>query len=1064
MGGSSSGGSAHTPTEQADNLKTKQRLQIIDLITEGPIYGPVYGMKSFYQNGTPVLDSNGNANFTGVDAEWTSGTQDQAYLAGYSDVENEIGVSTELVYATPIVKTVTDADVNRVRLTVGVDSLLEQDDDGDLNYATVHMQIQIQNTAEGWDTVDNITITGKTTSQYLEAHIINAPGHTPWSFRLVRQEVDSTSTKLQNGTYFSSYTEIIDAKLSYPNSAIVGTTIDYTGQFSGIPVRTYDMKGLIVQVPSNYDPVARTYAGLWNGTFQNAWTDNPAWVYYDLVTNTRYGLGKRLGQFGCDKWSLYAVAQFCDVLVDDGFGGQEPRFTCNAYITDQRAAYDILNDLASSFRGMPIWDGLQMTVVQDRPVDPVWAYTNANVVNGTFKYASSARKARHTAIQVSWVNPDNDWASDIEYVSDDALIARYGLNVTQVTAFGCTSRGQANRVGRWILKTEQLETQTVTFDVGRDGLNNLPGDIITVADNDYAGARMGGRVIAFSGTSVTLDAPVEIAPTETAYFSYLNDAATMVKIQIVAPVSGSQITLASAPAGLRKWGIFTISKSSLATRLFRCLAITDNVDDGTYSITALQHDPNKQAEVDLGEQFDSPTTTLYGSAIPAPEHIAIDDSVANDVYQIRITWDTAKIYTGITFNLKLVRHDAGGDVVVLRANTADMQYTVGNLSLGSYSIFIRGMNAAGQLGEESEVDMTIGPPLAPSSLSLYSTNFSIKIVPVVDGVVTLGTRYQFYRGASQSEALAMANYVGQGYEFLDDGLTPLTTYWYAVRAVNNVGRSALVTGSVATKKDATDIMTVISDAIPDIEWARDLSQEVAVNTSAVGLLSDRAYLVVNNEGKISGIAISTSPGSSVVDILANWFAVTDPSTLQRKLYWDGNNNRLVVNGEVNAIAGTFQNVTIAQNCNILGTLTAAQISGGTAANSSMDLTGVSDPNGNATHVGNFYKSLIANPYVNRVLTIVGPMSIGASANGPGSLSVEIFANNVSIGSATIETPYFNAEASSANGAFGASVTVPAGTQMDIRIQVSKVDRGTMIAGPAILVACRDTGGDWSAQT
>ncbi|WP_213993877.1 phage tail protein [Sodalis sp. dw_96] len=1062
MGGSS-GGSSKTPTEQADNLKSKQRIQIIDLISEGPIFGPVDGLKSFYLNDTPVLDSNGNANFTGVDAEWTSGTQDQAYLTGYSDVENEIGVSTELVYATPIVKTVTDADVNRVRLTVGVDSLLSQDDDGDLNYATVHMQIQIQNTAETWDTVDNITITGKTTSQYLESHIINAPGHTPWSFRVVRQEVDSTSTKLQNGTYFSSYTEIIDAKLSYPNSAIVGTTIDYTGQFSGIPARTYDMKGLIVQVPSNYDPVARTYAGLWNGTFQNAWTDNPAWVFYDLVTNTRYGLGKRLGQFGCDKWALYAIAQFCDSLVDDGFGGQEPRFACNLYITDQRAAYDVLNDLASSFRGMPIWDGLQMTVVQDRPVDPVWAYTNANVTVDGFKYASSARKARHTAIQVSWVNPDNDWASDIEYVSDDSLIARYGLNVSQVTAFGCTSRGQANRVGRWILKTEQLETQTVTFDVGRDGLNNLPGDIITVADNDYAGARMGGRVIAFSGTSVTLDAPVEIAETETAYFSYLNDAAAMVKIQIAAPVSGSQITLASAPAGLRKWGIFTISKSSLATRLFRCLAITDNVDDGTYSITALQHDPNKQAEVDLGEQFDTPTTTLYGSSIPAPEHIAIDDSVANDVYQIRITWDTAKIYTGITFNLKLVRHDAGGDVVVLRANTADMQYTVGNLSLGSYSVFIRGMNAAGQLGEESEVDMTIGPPLAPSSLSLYSTNFSIKIVPVVNGVVTLGTRYQFYRGASLSEALAMANYVGQGYEFLDDGLTPLTTYWYAVRAFNNIGRSALVTGSIATKKDATDIMTVISDAIPDIEWARDLSQEVAVNTSAVGLLSDRAYLVVNNEGKVSGIAITTSPGASVVDILANYFAVTDPSTLQRKLYWDGNNNRLVIEGEVNAIAGTFQNVTIAQNCNILGTLTAAQISGGTAANSSIDLTGVSDPNGNATHTQDFHKNLMANSYVNRVLTIVGPMSIGASANGPGSLSVEIFANNVSIGSATIETPYINAEASSANGAFGAAVNVPAGTEMDITIRVSKINRGTMIAGPAIMVACRDTGSDWSAQ-
>ncbi|WP_413730782.1 host specificity protein J [Sodalis sp. RH22] len=1062
MGGSSSGSSkTESATEKPDNLKSLQQLKIIDLISEGPIYGPVDGLKSAYLNDTAVVDANGNENFTGVAMSWVSGTQDQAYLPGYSDVENEIGVSTQLVYATPIARTVTDSDVNHIRLSLGVQSLLQQNGN-ELGYATVNMLIQVQNTAGGWDTVKTVTITGKTTSQYLEAHVIDAPAHSPWSFRVSRVEVDSTSSQLQNSTYFSSYTEIIDAKLAYPNSAVIGTTIQYTGQFSGIPTRTYDMKGLIVKVPDNYDPVARTYSGIWLGTFKNAWTNNPAWVYYDLVTNTRYGLGKRLGSFGCDKWALYAIAQFCDALVDDGFGGQEPRFTCNTYITDQRQAYDVLYDLASSFRGMPVWDGLQMTVVQDRPSDPVWNYTNANVVDGTFKYASSARKARHTAIQVEWVNPNNDWASDFEYVPDDTLIGRYGLNVTKVTAFGCTSRGQANRVGRWILKTEQLETHTVTFDVAREGLNNLPGDIVTVADNGYAGARMGGRVIAFSGTSVTLDAPVEIASTETAYFSYLNASAEMVKIQINAPVSGAVITLHSAPAGLKKWGIFTISKSSLATRLFRCLAITDNVDDGTYSITALEHNPHKQAEVDEGVLFDDPTTTLYGSSIPAPEHISIDDSVANDVYQIRITWDTAKIYTGITFNLKLVRHDAGGDVVVVRANTADMEYTVGNLSLGSYTVYLRGMNAAGQLGEEAEVDMTIGPPLAPSSLSLYSTNFSIKIVPVVNGVVTLGTRYQFYRGASQSEALAMANYVGQGYEFLDDGLKPQTTYWYAVRAFNNVGKSALVTGSIATKKDATDIMTVISDAIPDIEWARNLSQEVETNTSAVGLLKDHAYLVVNNEGRVSGVAISTTPGASVVDILADYFAVTDPDTLQRKLYWDGTTNRLVVNGELNAIAGVFQNVTISENCEILGTLTAAQISGGTAANSSMDLSGVTDPDGSSVHTGNFYKTLTANPYVNRVLTVVGPMSIGViGADGVGSLQVDIFANETLIGTATIASRKINEVYIPANGAFGASVYVPIGVEMTIRILVTKSQRGTMLAGPALLSACRDTGGDWS---
>ncbi|AHF77887.1 Phage-related protein, tail component [Sodalis praecaptivus] len=832
MGGGSSS-SASTPTEKADNLKSTQRLQIVDLISEGPIYGPVDGLKSFYLNDTPVLDSNGNANFSGVDASWTPGTQDQTYLPGYSDIENEVGVSTVLLQASPIVKTVTDSDVDRVRVTLGVQSLVEQDDDGNLGYTSVNIMIQVQNQSEQWITEETVNIDGKISGQYLESHIIDAPGYTPWSFRLVRVEPDSTSSKLQNSTYFSSYTEIIDAKLNYPNSVVVGTTIDYTGQFSGIPTRTYDMKGLMVNVPDNYDPDTRTYSGIWSGGFKLAWTNNPAWVFYDLVTNERYGLGKRLGSFGCDKFAMFAVAQYCDVLVDDGYGGQEPRFTCNVYITDQRQAYDVLYDLSSCFRGMPIWDGLQMTCVQDRPSDPVWQYTNANVVDGTFKYSSSARKARHTAIQVEWVNPDNGWSSDIEYVSDDTLIARYGLNVTKVTAFGCTSRGQANRVGRWILKTEQLETQTVVFDAGREGLVGLPGDIITVADNDYASARMGGRVIAFTGRQVTLDAPLELAADETAYFSYLNDLAKLVKIRVIGQSNDSIITLESEPAGIKKWGIFTLSKSTLATRYFRIMAIAENTDDGTYTVTALQHEPQKESVVDEGAQFEGDPTTNNTTKIPAIEHLTVIPINDSTLAQAKITWTTATVNRNITFDVTLYRETK----LVSKGNTAELEYYFNGLDVGDYLVGVRGRDEQGRLGDETQVEMVIGAPAAPTSIEVEGGFFQITITPHISAPKIYGTQFEFWFSSEEiiniNDIESEADYLGTATYWIKDSLKPGITYWFYVRSVNAYGKSIFVEARGEVDSDPAGMIDYIDNSIKQSETYAQLIGQIDTNTDAI---------------------------------------------------------------------------------------------------------------------------------------------------------------------------------------------------------------------------------------
>ncbi|MEH8077034.1 host specificity protein J, partial [Gallibacterium anatis] len=379
--------------------------------------------------------------------------------------------------------------------------------------------------------------------------------------------------------------------------------------FSNIPQRNYLVRGIKVKVPSNYDPIARSYSGLWDGRFKIAWTNNPAWIFYDLLTNKRYGMGQRLGDFSVDKWALYAIGQYCDVSVPDGFGGKEPRMTCNCWLTEQRQAYELINDLASIFRAMPVWNGQQLTAIQDRPSDPVWTYTNANVVNGEFERSYSALKARHNIIHVEYLDKNDFYEKKIEYVSDDGAVKRYGANVKKVTAFGCTSRGQAYRLGRWILETEKLEKETITFSVGREGLMHLPGDIIRVADNHYAGTNIGGRVLAVKGREVTLDREIDI--NGASYFSYINAEATQQTIKIQA-VNGSIITLDSTPTGLTEFGVWSLATSAVRGGLYRAVSISEN-ENGSYTITALQHEPQKEAIVDNGAHFEAVSKTLYSA-------------------------------------------------------------------------------------------------------------------------------------------------------------------------------------------------------------------------------------------------------------------------------------------------------------------------------------------------------------------------------------------------------------------------------------------------------------------
>ena len=695
--GKGGGGGGHTPVEAKESGRSKQLVKIVEVISEGEVYGLADGMKSIYFDKTPVQNKDGSYNFKNVQVEGRVGGQVQDLMAGFNTSEKEVGVGTLVKKNLPLTRTVTDAKVSRLRLTIGVQSLFKQEDNGDTNGTTVNFIITI-----GSRTYP-VSISGKYSSQYLQHHTFDNLPSVPFIVKVERTTDDSTTQRLQNNTIWSSYTEIIDTEFAYPNTALMGVKFD-SEYFSNIPTRTYDLLGLKVKVPSNYDTRTRQYTGIWDGTFKIDWTDNPAWVLYDVVTNKRYGLGGRLGEFGADKWALYQVAQYCDKLVPDGFGGQEPRFTCNVWLTEQRSAYQVINDICSIFRAMPVWNGQQLTVVMDRPADPVWTYTNANVDESGFSYTFSARKSRHNAIQVEYADKENSYEKAIEYVSDDESIRKNGLNVKKITAFGCTSRGQAHRTALWLLQTEKLETKTVTFTVGAEGLMHIPGDIIKVADTHYAGTNIGGRVLAVNGKTVTLDREITISGNS--YLSYINANAKHQNIKIIS-VNGAEVTLDQPPVGLELYGVWSLATQQVTSQLFKALSVKEE-DKGKYTIMALQHEPQKEAIVDNGAKFEpvgtsvltTPQISNIGVAVNADGSVSVDSSVTGG--------------NGIVkYDIRIYK---GGVLYDVRLGQQSHNLNIDGLENGDYSVLIQVKNENGQLLSEKTQTFTINKPPAPTGV------------------------------------------------------------------------------------------------------------------------------------------------------------------------------------------------------------------------------------------------------------------------------------------------------------------------------------------------------------
>ncbi|EEQ2552405.1 host specificity protein J [Escherichia coli] len=852
------GGKGHTPVEAKDNLKSTQMMSVIDAIGEGPIEGPVKGLQSILVNKTPLTDTDGNPVIHGVTAVWRAGEQEQTPPEGFESSGAETALGVEVTKAKPVTRTITSANIDRLRVTFGVQSLLETTSKGDRNPSSVRLLIQLQRNGN-WVTEKDVTINGKTTSQYLASVILDNLPPRPFNIRMVRETADSTTDQLQNKTLWSSYTEIIDVKQCYPNTAIVGLQVD-AEQFGGQQMTVnYHIRGRIIQVPSNYDPEKRTYSGIWDGSLKPAYSNNPAWCLWDMLTHPRYGMGKRLGAADVDKWALYAIGQYCDQTVPDGFGGTEPRMTFNAYLSQQRKAWDVLSDFCSAMRCMPVWNGQTLTFVQDRPSDVVWPYTNSDVVvddNGVgFRYSFSALKDRHTAVEVNYTDPQNGWQTSTELVEDPEAILRYGRNLLKMDAFGCTSRGQAHRAGLWVIKTGLLETQTVDFTLGSQGLRHTPGDIIEICDNDYAGTMTGGRVLSIDAASrtLTLDREVTLPETGAATVNLINGSGKPVSVAITAHPAPDRIQVSTLPDGVETYGVWGLSLPSLRRRLFRCVSIRENTD-GTFAITAVQHVPEKEAIVDNGAHFDGDQSGTLNSVIPpAVQHLTVEVSAADGQYLAQAKWDTPRVVKGVRFSLRLTSGSGEDSRLVTTAITADTAHRFSGLPLGEYTLTVRAINSYGQQGEPATTTFRINAPAVPATIELTPGYFQITATPhlaVYDPTVQFEFWFSETRITDIRQVETTARYLGTGLYWIAASINikPGHDYYFYIRSVNTVGKSAFVEAVGQPSDDASGYLDFFKGEIGKTHLAQELWTQIDNGQLAPDLTEIRTSITdVSNE-------------------------------------------------------------------------------------------------------------------------------------------------------------------------------------------------------------------------
>ncbi|WP_407217630.1 host specificity protein J [Enterobacter hormaechei] len=879
-GGSSS---SRTPTEQPDDLQSIAKAKILVALGEGEFAGQLTG-KDIYLDGTALENADGSQNFSGVTWEFRAGTQAQKYIQGIPGTENEISVGTEVTSATAWTRTFTNTQLSAVRLRLKWPSLFKQEDDGDLVGYSVNYAIDLQTDGGTWQTVLNTSVTGKTTSGYERSHRIDLPqAGSTWTIRLRKITADANSAKIGDTMTLQSFTEVIDAKLRYPNTALLYIEFD-SSQFNGsIPQISCEPRGRVIRVPDTYDPETRSYSGTWTGAFKWAWTDNPAWIFYDLVVSDRFGLGHRLTAANIDKWTLYQVAQYCDQMVPDGKGGDgtEPRYTCNVYIQDRNDAYTVLRDFAAIFRGMTYWGGDQIVALADMPRDVDYSYTRANVVGGRFTYSSSTTKTRYTTALVSWSDPGNAYADAMEPVFEQALVARYGFNQLEMTAIGCTRQSEANRKGRWGILTNNKD-RVVSFDVGLDGNIPQPGYIIAVADELLSGKVMGGRISAVNGRVIKLDRVADAAAGDRLILNLPSGASQSRTIQAV---NGESVTVTTAYSETpQAEAVWVVESNELYAQQYRVVSVADN-DDGTFTITGAWHDPDKYARIDTGAIIDQrPVSVIPQGNQSPPANIVISSfSVVQQnisVETMRVSWDQAQ--NAIAYEAQWRRND-GNWVNVPRSSTTS--FDVPGIYAGRYLVRVRAINAAEissgwGYSEEKTLTGKVGNPPKPvgfiaSDNVVFGIELSWGFPANTDD--TLKTEIQYSLTGTEDDAMLLADVPYPQRKYQQMGLKAGQIFWYRAQLVDRSGNESGYTDFVRGQAsiDVSDITDAIledmkgSDTFKDlIENAVDSNEKIAGMANDIKQANDeleqQAQKIAQNAQDIGKVQTSVTNLSSTV--------------------------------------------------------------------------------------------------------------------------------------------------------------------------------------------------------
>ena len=868
-GGSSS---SHTATEDPNTLQSNSVARIIDVISEGPCAGIVDGTKSIYLNSTPIVSSDGTVNARGVQVEQRFGLPSQSFVPGFPASENEIGVSVQIKQTTPLVRTVSNIEANACRITLATPQLLSTDkSSGDIHGSSVEIAIDVQPSGGAWHEARRDTISGKTTSTYQRSYRFELDGAGPWNIRVRRVTPDSTDSSIANAIEWSSYAEIVDGKFSYPDIAYAALKFDAQAFGGSIPSRSYDFKGLIISVPSNYNPETREYSGIWDGSFKQAWSDNPAWIFYDLLTNARYGMGLT----DVDRYGLYTIAKYCDELVPDGYGGKEPRFTLNTVINSRQEAYAVLNQVAGAFRGMFYWAGDTITAVQDapRPEDGARAFGPANVVDGKFSYTSSSDVARHTVANVTWNDPDQQYAQTVETVEDPESIQRYGWNQTDITAFGCSSRGQARRLGLWTLYTERDETQSVKFSVSIADADLRPGQVIAVSDPSFAGARLLGRIKDYDAgaMAVTLDqAPEKVEGQQWKITLRMPDGSTATRD---CTLSGNVATLSKSlpemPVDAAWW---MLSSSKIGPQYYRVMSLSDN-DDGTYAIDAIEHHPTKYEQVEQGIHLeDVPASLVPTGAIATPGPVTAKSYTSTSGTQLvqcmTISWERS---SDARVQSYVVSVQGPNDSAFRDAgSTGTVSLDMRDVAPGEWRIRVRALDGFGQSSGWSSLVTTIGNmlmPVKPNRVDVQAGNRTMTLSAHSDAISAFNQEYEFWMSRAAlgtTQITSNANLIGQGTSIAIVGLSADTTYFFYVRGINSHGLSDWYPLQAKTSNNFADEINAIN---ADIKRPGGMFDQL-INGAKSGAetAADQALKPLREEIEMGGKAFEDYKASTATDL------------------------------------------------------------------------------------------------------------------------------------------------------------------------------------------------------